>query len=127
MLTTHVGSLPRPARVAELLLARELGEPFDALELDEALAAAVHDVVARQVALGLDVVSDGEMAKISYATYVKDRLTGFGGHSPRLPARDLAAHPDFAQRMAAFAGEQKFRRMSCVGPVRYVGHAAAVR
>lgn len=123
VLTTHVGSLPRPARLAELLLARELGEPYDAGELDAELVAGVHAAVARQVDVGIDVVSDGEMSKISYATYVKDRLTGFGGHSPRLPARDLAAHAEFAKRMAAFAGEQKFKRMSCIGPVEYVGRA----
>jgi 5-methyltetrahydropteroyltriglutamate--homocysteine methyltransferase len=123
VLTTHVGSLPRPARVAELLLARELDQPFDSGELDDELAAAVAAAVARQVATGIDVVSDGEMSKISYATYVKDRLTGFGGNSPRKPALDLAPHGEFAKRMATFAGEQRFKRMSCIGPVEYVGHA----
>jgi 5-methyltetrahydropteroyltriglutamate--homocysteine methyltransferase len=123
VLTTHVGSLPRPARLAEWLLARELDEPFDRGELDAELAAAVTAVVERQVTIGIDVVSDGEMSKISYATYVKDRLTGFGGNSARLPALDLAPHAEFAKRMAAFAGEQKFKRMSCIGPVEYVGHA----
>ena len=106
-----------------MLLARELGEPFDQGRLDDELDAAVAEVVTRQVTLGIDIVSDGEMSKISYATYVKDRLTGFGGNSPRLPALDLAPHGEFAKRMAAFAGEQKFKRMSCVGPVEYVGHA----
>jgi 5-methyltetrahydropteroyltriglutamate--homocysteine methyltransferase len=122
-LTTHVGSLPRPVRLAELLLARELGEPYDPGELDDQLTSSATAVVARQVAAGIDIVSDGEMSKISYATYVKDRLTGFGGNSARLPALDLAPHGEFARRMAAFAGEQKFKRMSCVGPVEYVGHA----
>ncbi len=122
-LTTHVGSLPRGEHVAGLLLAREHGEPYDATELDSALADAVVDVVGRQRQIGIDIVSDGEMSKISYATYVKDRLSGFGGHSPRRPALDLADHAEFAKRMASFVGEQSFQRQSCIGPVEYVGHA----
>ena len=79
LLTTHVGSLPRPASVTPLLLDRERGIRFDRAEFDAAMAAAVRDVVAMQVAAGVDVVSDGEMSKITYSTYVKDRMTGFGG------------------------------------------------
>lgn len=123
LLTTHVGSLPRPASVTPLLLDREQGIRFDRAAFDAAMAAAVRDVVAMQVAAGIDVVSDGEMSKITYSTYVKDRMTGFGGDTARLPALDLAPYPELRNRIAAASGgSQGFQRQSCVGPVRYVGH-----
>lgn len=117
ILTTHVGSLPRPAEVAELLFAREQATRFDASSFDRTISQAVHTVVARQVAIGLDVVSDGEMSKISYATYIKDRLTGFGGDNERQVAADLRDFPDFRAKMAAIAGKQTFKRQSCIGPI----------
>ena len=122
--TTHVGSLPRPDSIAELLLAREHGEPFVRDEFDAAVATAVAELVRWQVEIGIDEVSDGEMSKITYSTYVKDRLTGFGGDTPRQPARDLAPYPELRQRLAAASGgQQTFQRQSCLGPVAYVGHA----
>ncbi len=117
ILTTHVGSLPRPPEVVDLLFAQEAGDAVDPASLDTALAAAVAAAVDRQVALGIDSVSDGEMSKISYATYVKDRLSGFAGDTPRKPALDLRDLPDLRTKMAAVAGKQTFRRASCVAPV----------
>src|SRR5215470_13434413 len=122
ILTTHVGSLPRSNIVSEFLFRRERREDFEAGEFDRAMSAAVCDVVEKQVGLGIDIVSDGETAKISYATYIKDRLTGFDGDSPRQIALDLREFPDFRHRMAVFAGSQSFKRQSCVGPIEYVGH-----
>ena len=121
--TTHVGSLPRPVAVARLLADRESGVEVDRADFESVIGAAVADVVRRQVEVGIDVVSDGEMSKISYSTYVKDRLSGFAGDTPRRPALDLAPYPDLAVRMtAANGGRQEFQRQSCVGAVRYVGH-----
>ena len=117
ILTTHVGSLPRPPDVAEMLFAREHATRFDAAAFDRTISQAVQAVVARQVAIGLDVISDGEMSKISYATYIKDRLSGFGGDNERQVAADLKEFPDFRAKMAAIAGKQSFKRESCIGPI----------
>ncbi len=118
--TTHVGSLPRSAAVVDLLLRRENGEPYDATEFRDTMAAAVDELVARQVAIGIDIPSDGETSKIGYATYIKDRLSGFGGDSPRQIAVDLQPYADFRARMAVFAGKQSFKRQSCIGPIAVV-------
>jgi 5-methyltetrahydropteroyltriglutamate--homocysteine methyltransferase len=117
ILTTHVGSLPRSATVADLLMRQERGEACDAATFDQAIADAVMQVVERQVELGIDIVSDGETSKISYATYIKDRLSGFSGDRPRQVARDLRDFPEFRAKMAAFAGAQSFRRACCTGPI----------
>lgn len=117
ILTTHVGSLPRSAAVTELIFAHERGEPVDAARFDEVLTVAVDACVERQVACGVDVVSDGEMAKISYATYIKDRITGFDGDSPRTPPADLEAFPSFLKRQASSGGTPAYRRPCCVGPI----------
>jgi 5-methyltetrahydropteroyltriglutamate--homocysteine methyltransferase len=124
ILTTHVGSLPRDPTVLEFLLARERGEPYDPAAFDRALAAAVDAVVERQVEIGIDVVSDGETSKIGYATYVKDRLSGFAGHHPRLPSLDLAPHPDLREAMVRMVGKQSFERAACVGPIELVDRTA---
>ena len=118
ILTTHVGSLPRSAAVTDLLLRKERGEPYDRGEFDRAMREAVSEIVARQVATGIDVVSDGEAAKIGYATYIKDRLAGFGGETTGRPHLDLRDHPDLRKRMTAFTGPQTFKRLCCVGQVR---------
>src|SRR5579883_622224 len=123
ILTTHVGSLPRNHAVVDLLFKRERGEPYDASEFDRVIAQAVSDNVRRQVETGIDVVSDGETSKIGYATYIKDRLTGFDGDSPRQIALDLQDYPEFRARMAVFAGKQAFKRQSCVGEIRFVGQS----
>jgi 5-methyltetrahydropteroyltriglutamate--homocysteine methyltransferase len=122
--TTLVGSLPRSEAVTRLLTVREEGGDLDRARFDSVMRAAVIDVVGRQVAAGIDIVSDGETSKITYSTYVKDRLTGFAGDTPRQPALDLAPYPELRARMAAASGgAQTFRRPSCVGPVSYTGHA----
>ncbi len=118
ILTTHVGSLPRPPAVFELLRRKEDEQPVDAAEFEAVIGAAVRDVVARQRSIGIDVVSDGEMSKASYATYVKDRLSGFGGNSERKVQADMRDYPDLRKRLAAMTGPQAFRRPLCIGEVR---------
>lgn len=117
ILTTHVGSLPRSAAVTDLVFAAERGDAVDAAQFSAVIGAAVDDAVARQVAVGIDLVSDGEMSKISYATYIKDRITGFDGDSPRTPPKDLEAFPSFLARQASGGGTPTYRRPKCVGPV----------
>ena len=118
--TTHVGSLPRGDVLTPLLLARDKGEPYDAALFDTIVQAAVDDAVARQVAAGVSIVSDGELGKVGYSTYMIERLEGFGGHIERRPAADLAAHPALAKKLSAIMGSQEFTRASCIGPVRLV-------
>jgi 5-methyltetrahydropteroyltriglutamate--homocysteine methyltransferase len=117
ILTTHVGSLPRTQAVVDLLLKKERGEPYDAAEFDRVMAGAVADVVARQVKTGIDIVSDGETSKIGYATYIQERLSGFGGHTDRKPALDLRDYPELRKKLAVIMGTQEFRRASCIGPI----------
>ena len=117
ILTTHVGSLPRPDDLATGLFAREAGTLGDPAAFEAAVTQAVSDAVSRQAKLGLDVISDGEMSKISYATYVKDRLSGFDGDSPRNPPADLEAFPRFMARQAKGGGTPTYRRPMCVGPI----------
>lgn len=118
-----MGSLPRPESITALLLEREQQGRFDRADFDATVAAAVADIVRWQRDIGIDEVSDGEMSKITYSTYVKDRMTGFGGDTPRKPALDLAPYNTLRQRMAAASGgAQGFRRESCIGAVEYVGH-----
>lgn len=115
--TTHVGSLPRSQAVVELIFAREKGEAVDEATFDAVMAQAVDDCVARQVAAGVDIVSDGEMSKISYATYIKDRFTGFDGDSPRRTPGDLLEYPGFMKRLSSGGGTPSYRRPCCVGPI----------
>lgn len=117
ILTTHVGSLPRSAAVTDLVFAQERGEPVDAGRFDEVIGAAVDDGIRRQVAAGIDIVADGEMSKISYATYIKDRITGFDGDSPRTPPADLEEFPGFLRRQASSGGTPTYRRPRCIGPI----------
>jgi len=124
ILTTHVGSLPRPQAAVDLLLRKERGEPYDPGEFDRTIKQAVGDVVAQQARVGLDVVSDGEVSKIGYATYIKDRFAGFGGEFTPKPHLDVADYPEFRKRMVAFLGPQTFKRMYCVGPVSIKDHNA---
>lgn len=118
--TTHVGSLPRGDELIPLLLARDRRETFDALEFDRLVQAAVSDAVDRQVAAGVSVVSDGELGKVGYSTYITERLSGFGGDVPRKPALDLAPLPALRKKLAAIMGEQQFVRASCIGRVELV-------
>ena len=121
VITTHVGSLPRPAEVIELLRRRDRDEPIDAAEFERATAKAVSDVVAKQVAVGLDVINDGEMSKASYATYIQQRLTGFGTvDKAKWPVEknpDREAFPEYYARPATTAGPASRRMLGCVGPI----------
>ncbi len=129
ILTTHSGSLPRPAGFLSLVLAREAGEPVDEAQYNDEVRAAVRETVQRQADAGVDVLNDGEMSKPSYATYVKDRLTGFGGEGAieQVAASVMGPEdfPDFAEKMAqTMASAAAIRFTSCDGPVRYVGQGA---
>lgn len=117
ILTTHVGSLPRSQKVFELVFARERNEPYDPAEYGAAIREAVAEVTRKQQAAGVDVVSDGEQSKISYATYIKDRLTGFAGDSPRRTPRDLEEYPDYSRRIAQSGGVPAYSRPKCVSEV----------
>ena len=118
--TTHVGSLPRGDELTPLLLARDKGEPYDAAEFDRVVSAAVDDAVRQQVAAGVSIVSDGELGKVGYSTYMIVRLSGFGGHIDRKPAADLAEVPELAKKLSAIMGSQEFVRASCIGDVKLV-------
>jgi len=115
--TTHVGSLPRTQKVVDFIFARENEERYDSAEFDAVMAEACSDTVRRQVEAGIDVVSDGETSKISYATYVKDRYTGFAGDSPRNAPADLKLFPGFLKRLADDGGTPQYARPMCVGEV----------
>ncbi|ABG33396.1 epoxyalkane--coenzyme M transferase [Roseobacter denitrificans] len=119
--TTHVGSLPRSQDVVDFIFARERGETYDASAFDAAMTRAVADTVAKQVQAGVDIVSDGETSKISYATYVKDRYTGFSGDSPRNAPADLKQFPTFLKRLADDGGTPKYARPMCTGEVKSKG------
>lgn len=121
ILTTHVGSLPRSQEVVDFLFAREQGQDYDPVAFDACMTRAVHDIVARQKAAGVDVVSDGETSKISYATYVKDRYDGFAGDSARNAPADLKLFPRFLERQSKGGGTPSYARPQCVGEVRSKG------
>jgi 5-methyltetrahydropteroyltriglutamate--homocysteine methyltransferase len=117
ILTTHVGSLPRSQEVTDVLFAREREEARDAPRDDAVITAAVAAVVHRQVEVGIDIVSDGEMSKISYATYVARRLSGFDGDTPREPGQDLVEFPGLLRKLAERGATAKYRRPRCVAAV----------
>jgi 5-methyltetrahydropteroyltriglutamate--homocysteine methyltransferase len=117
ILTTHVGSLPRPQRVVDLLFAQDRGDAIDPQLLEHVLAQAVDEVIRLQEDAGLDLVSDGEMSKISYATYVRHRLTGFDGDSERPTPQDLDDFPQFRDRLVSEGHSPTYRRPACVGPI----------
>ena len=117
VLTTHVGSLPRPQSLVDALLKKDHGEDLDRAEYDRVIAHAVEAVVGRQVEVGIDIPSDGEASKVSYSTYMMDRLNGFGGDNERRMPMDVAPHPEFRAKLARMTGVQEFRRASCIGPI----------
>jgi 5-methyltetrahydropteroyltriglutamate--homocysteine methyltransferase len=129
ILTTHSGSLPRPAGFLPLVLAKEAGQPVDDAQFRTEVRAAVRETVQRQADAGVDVLNDGEVSKPSYATYVKDRLTGFGGEGSieefAASVVGLEDFPDFAEKMAKnMASTAAIKFTSCDGPVAYVGQRA---
>lgn len=121
ILATHVGSLPRSQEVVDFIFARENGTEYDPVAFDACMTAAVSETVRKQVEAGIDIVSDGETSKISYATYVKDRYTGFSGDSPRNAPADLKMFPSFLQRLADDGGTPQYARPMCTGEVRSKG------
>ena len=125
--TTHVGSLPRSQEVVDFIFAREHGKTYDQAAFDKCLAAAVTETVARQVEAGVDIVSDGENSKISYATYVKDRYSGFSGDSPRNVPADLKLFPGLLKKLAESGGTPTYSRPQCTGPVKSLGQDELLR
>lgn len=121
--TTHTGSLPRPPELSQAFANRETGAgPVPpAGTMASMIADAVTEVTGRQAAIGIDIVSDGEVGKIGYSTYVKERLSGFGGEPGTLALADLADHPAFTERALAGLVTQM---PSCDGPVSYTGQQA---
>ncbi|WP_171133384.1 MULTISPECIES: cobalamin-independent methionine synthase II family protein [unclassified Ruegeria] len=119
--TTHVGSLPRTQEVVDFIFARENEKPYDMNAFDACMTSAVSETVRKQVEAGVDIVSDGETSKISYATYVKDRYTGFSGDSPRNAPADLKMFPGFLERLAKDGGTPQYARPMCTGEVRSKG------
>jgi 5-methyltetrahydropteroyltriglutamate--homocysteine methyltransferase len=118
ILTTHVGSLPRPQEVVDLLFAQDRGDPYDEEQFDEVMRRAVRDVVNRQSEIGIDIVSDGETSKISYATYIRHRLTGFEGDSARPTPKDLDDFPEYRDRLVKAGHSATYRRPVCKGPIK---------
>lgn len=118
MQTTHVGSLPRSDELSSLLIAKDNEQPYDENRFETVVQDSIDQAVEKQVTAGVSIVSDGEMGKVGYSTYMTERLEGFGGHVDRKPAKDLAAHPDLAKKLAAMMGSQEFVRASCIGPVK---------
>jgi 5-methyltetrahydropteroyltriglutamate--homocysteine methyltransferase len=121
ILTSHVGSLPRTQEVVDFIFARENEKPYDKASFDACMAAACSETVRKQVEAGIDIVSDGETSKISYATYVKDRYTGFSGDSPRNAPGDLKLFPGFLKRLADDGGTPQYARPMCTGEVKSKG------
>ncbi|MCO4088696.1 MAG: cobalamin-independent methionine synthase II family protein [Limnohabitans sp.] len=118
ILTTLVGSLPRPEAVVEQLFAQDSGLNYNEQQFDKLMKAEVLNVVTKQKDSGVDVVSDGEMSKISYATYIRHRLTGFEiGEMPRATPKDLDDFPDFKERLAKLGATPKYHRPICTGPI----------
>jgi 5-methyltetrahydropteroyltriglutamate--homocysteine methyltransferase len=117
ILTTHVGSLPRSQAVTDVLFARERGEIRDVAAAAATITQGVADAVRRQRASGVDVVSDGEMSKISYATYISERFNGFAGDTPREPGQDLVDFPSLLKKLADRGATAKYRRPHCVGEI----------
>ena len=116
--TTHTGSLPRPEALMALMFAQEAGEAVDRAELDAAVEDAMRLMVVRQAEAGIDIVNDGEMSKPSYATYIKDRLTGFGGESGSYTFQDLEDFPGAKAKVFGDAGRSRRRAPACNAEIR---------
>ncbi|MFM1605182.1 MAG: epoxyalkane--coenzyme M transferase, partial [Porticoccaceae bacterium] len=121
ILTSHVGSLPRTQEVVDYIFSRENQQPYNESKFDDCMTSSVLDTVEKQKHAGIDIVSDGETSKISYATYVKDRYTGFSGDSPRNPPEDLKLFPGFLERLSNEGGTPQYARPMCTGEVKSKG------
>ena len=118
ILTTHVGSLPRGNDLAQLLIKQDHGERVDEALFESTVRSAIDHVVKKHAKAGVGIMSDGEMGKVGYATYITARLEGFGGHVDRTPAKDLADFPELRKKLALIMGAQEFVRAACIGPVK---------
>lgn len=116
-LTTHVGSLPREDELIEIMFAKEDGLPLDMAKVDEHIAAAVQYVVDRQAEAGLDIINDGEQSKPSYATYIKDRLNGFGGTGNSFAFQDIEDYPSTKERVFSDPGRKHRKTPACNAPI----------
>src|SRR5216110_395423 len=116
-LTTHTGSLPRPEDLIRMMFAKEEGVPVESNALGARIKTAVAEIVTRQAGAGVDVVNDGEMSKPSYATYIKDRLSGFGGTGNTFVYQDLAEFPNLAKRVFGDPGRSRRKTPACDAPV----------
>src|SRR5947209_5868067 len=117
ILTTHVGSLPRPQALRQQLVRKDQGEAYDKAELARLTRQAVFEIVRRQADTGIDIVNDGEMSKPGYSTYVADRLSGFAGHEPAKPRLDTRDHPNFLAAYERMTGANVARRAVCVDAI----------
>ena len=123
-LTTHTGSLPRPADLVRMMYAREEGVPVEQGALAQRVKDAVAETVRKQADAGVDIVNDGEMSKPSYATYIKDRLAGFGGAGNTFVYQDLADFPNLAKRVFGDPGRSRRKTPACnaaIGVARRAG------
>ena len=118
ILTTHVGSLPRSKELSELLFAKDKGEEYSKEKFDEVLSLNVDQIVKRQLEVGIDFISDGEMSKISYATYIKDRIKGFSGESERRAPADLDDFPEYKDKIAKSGGTPTYSRPCCTDELK---------
>jgi 5-methyltetrahydropteroyltriglutamate--homocysteine methyltransferase len=118
ILTTHVGSLPRPQEVVDLIFAQDRGEAVDEGKFNETMGRAAADLVKRQAEAGIDIVSDGEVSKISYATYIRHRLTGFEGDSARPTPQDLDDFPEYRDRLVKAGHSATYKRPVCRGAIK---------
>src|SRR3954463_1833067 len=125
-LTTHTGSLPRPDDLIRMMYAKEEGVPIDRAALAERVRAAVAEVVQKQADAGVDIVNDGELSKPSYATYIKDRLNGFGGTGNPFVYQDLADFPKLAQKVFGDPGRSRRKTPACNAPISVRDPQAAV-
>ena len=117
ILTTHVGSLPRHKIVSDLLFSRENNEKYDQQQFDDIISTSVEEIVKKQSDIGVSIISDGEMSKISYATYVKDRYNGFAGDSERNPPQDLEKFPNYMKKISDSGGTPTYSRPCCVSEI----------
>ena len=118
ILTTHVGSLPRSKELSELLFAKDKGDEYSKEKFEEVLASNVDQIVKRQLEVGIDFISDGEMSKISYATYIKDRIEGFSGESERRAPADLDDFPEYKDKIAKSGGTPTYSRPCCTDELK---------
>jgi 5-methyltetrahydropteroyltriglutamate--homocysteine methyltransferase len=124
-LTTHTGSLPRPDDLIRMMYAKEEGVPVEPAALAARVRSAVAEVVRKQADAGIDIVNDGEMSKPSYATYVKDRLAGFGGTGNTFVYQDLAEFPNLAKRVFGDPGRSRRKTPACNAPIQVRDAGAA--